>query len=335
MKMTKAFMLTASIVITAMMTGFMSQAASAETIIRITLQLQKTHPLGENLMAWKEIVERESHGELTVQIFPSSQLFKDTYVAQAVGSGAVPMGTASLSSFAGDVPAVDFVYLPFMMDSAAKIKAVTDPGSPIRKIIDTAVLEATNNKILWWQSYGRTVYLSNNTPFRTPDDIKGKKIRTFGRLLGWTVEALGGAPTLMSGSRQFLAYQQGAVDGGITGITAVKSRKLYEVMDYLNLTYDSNIEFVAVMNNDFFNNLPSAHKAIIEKASLIVEKDLRQKITYLEEAALEAVKDEIEIIELSEEDRQQWREATKDVVHRFTEESGPLAKDVVDLLNKL
>lgn len=313
----------------------MSAAAFAEIIIRVTLQLQESHPLGENLKSWKEIVERDSNGQLKVQIFPSAQLFKDNFVGQAVGAGAVPMGTASLSSFAGDVPAVDFVFLPFMMDSPAKIEAVTNVNSPIRKIIDTAILEATNNKVLWWQSYGRTVYLSNNTPFRTPGEIKGKKIRTFGRLLGWTVEALGGAPTLMSGSRQFLAYQQGAVDGGVTGITAVKSRKLYEVMDYLNLTYDSNIEFVAIMNNDFFENLSLAHQDIIEKASLIVEKQLRQKITFLEESALEAIKDEIVIVELSDEEREQWREATKDVVTRFINEGGPLAQDVVSLLNKL
>jgi C4-dicarboxylate-binding protein DctP len=312
-----------------------STAAFAETTIRITLQLPESHPLGVNFAEWKEIVERESDGELQVQIFPSAQLFKDKEVPQAVGSGAIEMGSASLTRFAGDVPAVDFVYLPFMLDTPEKIAAATGPNSPIRAKIDGAVLEATNNRILWWQAFGRTIYLSKDKALRTPDDIKGLKVRTFGKLLGWTAEALGGAPTLMSGSKQFLAYQQGAVDAGITGITAVKSRKLYEVMDYLNLTYDSDIEFVAVMNNDVFEGLSPELQKIVVNAGLTVEKNLRQKIAGLEAAALEEVKDKITIVELSDADRQQWRDATSGVVDRFTAEGGDLAKEIVDMLNEL
>ncbi len=312
-----------------------STAAYAETTIRITLQLPESHPLGVNFAEWKEIVERESKGELQVQIFPSAQLFKDKEVPQAVGSGAIEMGSASLTRFAGDVPAVDFVYLPFMLDTPEKIAAATGPNSPIRAKIDGAVLEATNNRILWWQAFGRTIYLSKDKALRTPDDIKGLKVRTFGKLLGWTAEALGGAPTLMSGSKQFLAYQQGAVDAGITGITAVKSRKLYEVMEYLNLTYDSDIEFVAVMNNDVFEGLSADLQKIIVDAGLTVEKNLREKIAGLEAEALEEVKDKITIVELSDADRQKWRDATGGVVDRFTAEGGDLAKEIVDMLNEL
>jgi C4-dicarboxylate-binding protein DctP len=299
------------------------------------LQLPETHPLGVNLNAWKKIVESKSHGDLKVQIFPSAQLFKDKEVPQAVGSGAIEMGTASLTRFAGDVPAVDFVYLPFMLDTPAKIAAATGPDSPIRAKIDAAVLKATNNRILWWQAFGHTIYLSKDKALRTPSDIKGLKVRTFGKLLGWTVEALGGAPTLMSGSKQFLAYQQGAVDAGITGITAVKSRKLYEVMNYLNLTYDADIEFVAVMNNDVYESLSPENQKIIMDAGRTVEKNLRTKIANLEAAALEEVKDKINIVELSDADRQKWRDATTGVVDRFTSEGGPLAKEVVDMLNGL
>ncbi len=68
----------------------------------------------------------------------------------------------------------------------------------------------------------------------------------------------------MSGSKQFLAYQQGAVDVGMTGLSAVKSRKLYEVMKNMTLSYDNVIEFVAIINNKFFNSLSPKSKIIIE-----------------------------------------------------------------------
>ena len=81
----------------------------AETI-RVTLQLAETHPLGQNLTAWKTCVEGKT-SDLDIQIFPSAQLYKDNQVPEAVGSGAIEMGTASLTRFAGTVPAVDAVYV--------------------------------------------------------------------------------------------------------------------------------------------------------------------------------------------------------------------------------
>ncbi len=306
-----------------------SSAAQAETTIRVTLQLPESHPLGVNLNAFKKIVETESKGELKVQIFPSAQLYKDKQVPEAVGSGAIEMGTASLTRFAGTVPAVDFVYVPFLLDTPEKVNKATAPGSAVRKKIDDAVLKATGARILWWQAFGRTIYLSKKDPIRVPADLKGKKIRTFGKLLGWTAEALGAAPTLMSGSKQFLAYKQGAVDAGITGLTGAKSRKLYEVMDSMTMTFDSDIEFVAVINDTFFQSLKPEHQALIMKAGKTVEKELRDNVAKIEAEALAYLRTKTKIIELTDEERQKWRKATASVVDRFVKEAGPLAGEVI------
>ena len=313
--------------LTAGATLLAANAASAETI-RVTLQLPETHPLGVNLNAWKTCVEGKTD-DLEIQIFPSAQLYKDSQVPEAVGSGAIEMGTASLTRFAGSVPAVDAVYVPFLFDSEEKVKKATAPGSEVRNILDTAVLEETGARILWWQAFGRTIYLSKD-PIRVPADIQDKKVRTFGKLLGWTVEALGGAPTLMSGSKQFLAYQQGAVDAGITGLTGAKSRKLYEVMPNMTLTLDSAIEFVAVINEDFYQSLGAEKQEIINSCGQMVEADLRNSVLQIEAETLEYLRDKLNVIELSDEERAQWREKTTSVVERFVENGGETAAAVIE-----
>ena len=302
-------------------------SASAETI-RVTLQLPETHPLGVNLNAWKTCVEAKTD-DLEIQIFPSAQLYTDKQVPEAVGSGAVEMGTASLTRFAGTVPAVDAIYVPFLFDSEEKVKAATAPGSEVRAILDSAVLEETGARILWWQAFGRTIYLSKD-PIRVPADIQDKKVRTFGKLLGWTVEALGGAPTLMSGSKQFLAYQQGAVDAGITGLTGVKSRKLYEVMPNMTLTFDADIEFVAVINEEFYQSLSPEKREIIDACGLEVEAQLRDQILQIEAETLEELRTKMNVIDLTDDERAQWREATASVIDRFVEEGGPTAAAVIE-----
>jgi C4-dicarboxylate-binding protein DctP len=305
-------------------------AAQAATTIRVTLQLPETHSLGQNWLAFKDIIEKESGGELELQLFPSAQLYKDKQVPEAVGSGAVEAGSAFLGRFAGSVPAVDVINLPFFFRDETHLRAAAEGGSSMRTILDQAVLDETGAKVLWWQAFGRNIYLNKGEAIRTPADLEGKKVRTYGKVLGWTVEALGGAPTLMSGSKQFLAYQQGAVDVGMTGASAVKSRKLYEVMDNMTLSYDSAIEFVAVMNNDFFNSLSNEHQKIILAAAAKVEQDLRDQVYAGEVNMVKEVADKINVVELSDAERAQWVEATQSVVDRFVEENGEVAAKVVE-----
>ena len=318
----------------ALAAALVSSALSAATTIRVTLQLPESHPLGDNWKEFKQIVEEKSKGDLKVVIFPSAQLYKDNQVPEAVGTGAIEAGSASLGRFAGSVPAVDVVSLPFLFDGEAHLRTNVAAGSKMRTILDEAILKETGAKILWWQAYGHNVYLSNGKPIRTPDDLKGKKVRTYGKVQGWTAEAFGGAPTLMSGSKQFLAYQQGAVDAGMTGLSAVPSRKLYEVMENMTVSNDSIIEFVAVMNNEFFNSLSPENQAIITDAAKTVEANLRDYIFSSEEEMAKSVEDKMNVIYLTDEERALWRKAAEPVVERFISEVGPMAKDVLDAVRE-
>ncbi len=302
--------------------AFGGAMATAETTIRVTLQLPKTHSLGQNWLDFKALIEAKSGGELQLQLFDSAQLFKDKEVPEAVGSGAVEAGSAFLGRFTGAVPAVDVVAIPFIFENEAHLRASVASGSAMREALDSAIQAETNNKVLWWQAFGRNIYLSNGSAIRTPGDMKNKKVRTYGKIHGWTVEALGGAPTLMSGSKQFLAYQQGAVDVGMTGASAVKSRKLYEVMDHMTLSYDSAIEFLAVMNNDFFEGLSAEHQTIIMEAAAEVEANLRNAIYTQEVAAVEEVTSKMTVVTLTAEERAEWVAATAGVVDRFVAEAG-------------
>lgn len=308
--------------------------AAAQTKLRLTLQLPLTHHLGQNVESFKQEVERESGGEITIEIYPSAQLYKDSEVPQAVASGAIEMGVASLTQFAGTVPAVDVFYLPFLFDSEAKVKAATAPGSGIRKGIDDEILK-TGTRVLWWQAFGNTIVLSKKDPIRLPEDLKGKKVRVFGRTIGDTVAALGGAPTMISGSEQFVAYQRGTVDVGMTGVTAVKSRKMYQVMDYLTVTNHADIEFIVLVNEKAWQSLTDKQREIMSKAGMRVESELRNKMAELEREALDAVRGEMKIIELSDAERDAWRKATQSVVDTFIERAGPLGVDLVSQARKL
>ncbi len=307
----------------------MTSMLQAAQTIRVSLQLPISHSLGENWKEFKSIVEKESKGELKVVIFPSAQLYKDKQVPEAVGTGAIEAGTAFMGRFTGSVPAVDVVSLPFFFKDEAGLRAAVKSGSHMRGILDSAILKETGAKILWWQAYGHNVYVNSGKPIRVPSDLKGKKVRTYGKVLSWSVEEAGGVPTIMSGSKQFLAYQQHAVDVGLTGLSAVESRKIYEVMDNVTLSYDSIIEFVAIMNNDFFNSLSPKNQDIILKASATVEQNLRDKVYSSEEAMAKRLESRMNVVRLTSDERKEWESIAKPVLERYRAKVGSMADEVI------
>ncbi len=312
----------------------MASPAQAEKTLRITLQLPIKHHLGQNLLDFKQEVERETGGSIKIEIYPSAQLYKDKEVPQAVSSGAIEMGVASLTRFAGTIPAVDLFYVPFMFPDAEKVRKATEPGSPIRGPLDAAILK-TGARPLWWQAFGGAIILSRKEPIRLPADMKGKKVRVFGKTLGEFVKAVGGVPVLMSGSKQFLAYQRGTVDAGMTGLTTIPSRKLYQVMDYVTLTNHADIEFLVLINEQVWQGLTDRERSVINTAARRVEKDLRNKMGQLEADALAFARKKMKVIELSPEDLQQWKKATTSVVDTYIRNAGPLGQQLVEAAGRL
>lgn len=304
-------------------------AAAQETTLRISLQLPLKSHLGQNLAMFKEEVEAQSGGDIAVEIYDSATLYKDNEVPQAVGSGAIEMGVASLTRYVGDIPAVDIFYQPFLFDTEEKVRAAVAKDSPVRGPIDEAIKD-TGSTVLWWQAYGGAIMLSNGGPIATPADMEGRKVRVFGKTLGDFVSAAGGAPTLISGSEQYLAYQRGTVDIGMTGVSGVQSRSLWEVMDTITVTNHADIEFIVVVNTEFWESLPGEHRAIISEAAANAEAHVRDEMASIEAAAYAAAEENgMTIHRPTAEELAAWRAVSQPVYDAYLEQAGDLGAEIM------
>ena len=316
--------------------GLSVPAMAADKTLRVTSQLPPTHPVTANLLEFQaKVAETCPNAGLELQIFHSAQLYKDSEVPQAVASGAIDMGTASLTRFAGTIPAVDIFYVPFTFRDPEHVKAATAPGSAPRALVDDAILK-TGARVLWWQAVGNAILMGNGE-WRLPEDLKGKKIRVFGKTLGDFVEAVGGAPALISGSEQFLAYQRGTVDGGMSSPAGIISRKIYEVLPYTIVTNHADVEFVVIVNEGVWQSLSQEQRDCIMQAGAAVEAGLRDAIIQKDQDALTYVRDntEMEVIELTPEERAAWVESAAPVREKYLESAGPLGQKLIEEVNKL
>lgn len=312
--------------------GLTLVAGTAQAVekMRISLQLPLKSHLGQNLLVFEKEVEARTNGAIDVEIYDSAQLYKDKEVPAAVGSGAIEAGVASLTRYVGDAPVVDVFYMPFLLNSEAKVRAAVAEGSVVRTTIEKEVAK-TGGQILYWQAYGGAILLSKGGPIRTPADMKGKKARVFGKTLGDFVTAAGGAPTLISGSEQYLAYQRGTVDIGMTGVSGVKSRKLWEVMDTITVTNHADIEFVVVVNTNWWNGLSSEIHGHIRAAANIAQESVRDAMTQIEADAYAAAKaNGMNVVELTDQELEAWKAVTKPVYDSYLQATGGLGKTILD-----
>jgi C4-dicarboxylate-binding protein DctP len=245
-------------------------------------------------------------------------------VPTAVSTGQIEMGVSSLARFAGTIPAVDIFNVPFLFPTQEAVRAATAPDSPVRAPLDAAMAEK-GARPLWWQPYGLALIMLRDGVAKRPEDIAGRKIRTFGKAHEAFVNALGGAATNISGSRQFLAYERGTVDGGMTGPTTIKDRKLYQVLDSAALTHHAAIEFVVLINEDLWQSLSDSERAILSDAARAVENELRDQFPSLAQDALdEAAANGMAIYQPTEDDMAAWRAATEPLKQVYVEAAGEL-----------
>lgn len=312
--------------------SLMGTAAAAQEKMRISLQLPLTSHLGENLVLFEKEVEERTGGAIDVEIYDSATLYKDKEVPAAVGSGSIEAGVASLTRYVGDAPVVDVFYMPFLFNTEDKVRAAVAEGSVVRETIEEEVAK-TGGQILYWQAYGGAILLSNGGPIRTPEDMKGKKARVFGKTLGDFVSASGGAPTLISGSEQYLAYQRGTVDVGMTGVSGVKSRKLWEVMDTITKTNHADIEFVVVVNTDWWEGLDPEIRGHIEAAAKVAQDDVRDRMSQIEADAFAAAEENgMTIVDLTDEELAAWKEVAQPVYDSYLAATGDAGKKILDSL---
>ncbi len=333
--MKRQFLKTLSVAVMVSAGFFFSTEALADRTLRLSLQVNTKHPVGANIVFFKEQVEKASDGKLKIELYDSAQLYKGNEIPQAVGSGAVDMGLVLIDEYAGTIPAVGLFSVAFLFPSYEVLGKAADPSSPVRQEIDE-LIRKTGTRVMWWQDYGPIQLLSKDDPISEPAQMKGKKVRVLGKPSGDFINALGGIPVKIGGSEQFIAYQRGTVDIGMTGTTAIQSRKLFEVMNSVTITNHAQTEFLVVVNDKLFDSLTAQEKKWMGDAALAAEMKMRAetKKDNLDSEQFIKEKTSMKVINLTPAQIKSWQEAAKPAIDAYIKDAGPSGQRLVDEVRK-
>lgn len=304
--------------------------------LRVTLQLPITSHLGSNLSQFKTEVERRSEGAIAVEIYDNSRLYRDDEAVGAVASGAIEMASVSSKQLTGKVPALGIIEQPFLFNSEALIRAAVSPDSDMRLLLDKAIVEATGIRVLWWQSYGSSVFFSKARDVRHPSDIRGQKVRVAGENMATFTRHCGGVPFLISASKQYQAIKDGTVDMIMTSITGVDSRELWKVTDTITRTEHAAAEFPVLINEKVWQSLGPRGQSAVAEASSAAERDLRDRMADIEARAYAFAREKgMKIHELTPDDVSEWRACSAALLDEYMKEAGDLASKLMASYGRL
>lgn len=239
-------------------------AADAKKItIRFAGTLPVAHHITKSQEHFKKLVEEASKGNITVQVYPAGQLYKDIDLVDVIPKGSVEMAIANLGQWAGLVPQVAIFDLMGSWDSQAHFYRTQDDGV-VRNVIAKA-MEKQNALLLNTIDYGEGTYITNK-PLKKLADFKGMRIRASTEYNTLQVLALGGASSLLSSAEVYQGLSLGTIDGAITGPSSFIARKLYEVAKYDMRNTWGRGNFGTVVSLKWWNNLPADAKEILTKA---------------------------------------------------------------------
>ena len=303
--------------------------AFAATEIKLSNQFPPSHHVSKGLVVFAEKVADHSKGELSVKIFDSAQLFKDTEIVEALQDALIDAGLVPVNKWSGMIPAADVFEMPFVFKDLESPKKFLAAGAD--KILDEE-FQKKGVKTLFWVDYGYIQFFNNKRPLKMPADFQGLTMRTFSSGDAETLRALGAAPTVMSSSEMYMALQRGTVDGATTGMPAAVSRKVHEVQKHMTKANYTTAQFVVQGNLDWWNSLPEAHRDAIHKAGLDAEEWIRGAIAQSENEAEKVIRDAgVEIYSPTGEEREAFVKATEPVRATFAEKTGDVGKTLIGM----
>lgn len=276
-------------------------------------------------LKFKEIVEENSDGRITVEIYPNSQLGNERELIEATQMGNVTMcstSTAPLAAFKKEFFAFD---LPFVYNDRETIYEILD-GEIGQSIIDT--LEDVDLIGLGFWENGFRHITTGKVPVYKKEDMKGLKFRTMENEIHMAAfKLLGANPVPMAWGEVYTALQQRTVDGQETPLELIYATRLHEVQDYITKTGHLYAPFILMINKDFYQGLAPEDQKIISDAIKEVTPLQRARAKEKELEAQEEMAKTIEIIELDNEEKLRFRESMTPAFDLVKEKVGD---DLVD-----
>jgi tripartite ATP-independent transporter DctP family solute receptor len=269
-------------------------------------------------------VQQKLGGKVLVQLYGSSQLGDDTEMMQKVKLGTLDF-TLPSTVMSSVVPAFGLFEMPYLVRDREHMKRIE------KEVVWPALAPLSEKSgyqvVAVWENGFRQITNSAH-PIKTPDDLKGIKLRVpKGKWRIKMFQAYGASPSAMGLSEVFVALQTGVMDGEENPLTQIYTSKFQEVQKYLSMTDHVYTPAYLVTSVRRWNALPADVRKGLSEAARDTQAFVYKTGAEQDEELLGKLKQAG--MKVNDADKAAFRAASKPIYEEFAKET-PNGKEMIE-----
>jgi tripartite ATP-independent transporter DctP family solute receptor len=290
-------------------------------------------PWGRGGEKWADLVRERTNGRINIKMYPGVSLVGGDQTREfiAIRQGVIDLAIGSTINWSPQVKELNLFSLPFLLPDYAAIDALTQ-GEVGKEIF--AILEKQGIVPLAWGENGFRELTNSKREIRSPDDMKGLKLRVVGSPLFLdTMSALGANPVQMSWADAQPALASGALDGQESPTAIFTAAKLHTVgQKFVTMWGYVADPLIFAVNRDVWQSWTPADREIVRQAAIdagsFVIASARQGLTEAGRPLLKEIEGlGVKVTQLSDRERDQFAIATRRVYARWKAQIGKALVD--------
>ncbi len=308
-----------------------SAAAQEVVIAKLATVAPDNTPWSEQLAAYKKRVESAAAGKVKVKPYLGGSLGDENLTVSECKRGAIQLWGGSTGALASVVPELALLELPYLFGNAEEADHVLDDVvfADFEKL-----LAQRGFVLLFWAENGYRSFGTKFGPVKSPDALKGKKMRSQESDVHIdTYRALGASPVPIAVTEVLNALQTGIVDGFDNTPLFAFAASWYQGIKHYTVTEHIYQPAAVLASKKWFDGLPpdiqkairgdpKTEAALGRKGVRAIGPDLLQNFAAAG----------IEVHALSAEEKAAFAKATEKVHDQFARGKG---KSVAPLLKKV
>lgn len=277
-------------------------------------------PHHQSAIKFKEEVEEATDGRVKVNVFPSGQLGSAREMFEGLQMGTQEIALVPTARISGFAPELQLFDLPFLFPDRETGYKIMD-GEVGTELLDKLLEQNVKGVAFYEDGYK---HFTANRPVASVNDFNGVKFRTMeSPIIINQFKALGAVPVPIDFGELYNSLQLGVVEGQENPLVTIESNKFYEVQSHITLSEHAYLAHVLIFSNDWFEKLPEDIQEILYEKGREIAVWQRQAVQDEEVKYLETIRDSgTTVIELTDEQKDELKEATKSVHDEYSKEFG-------------
>ena len=240
-------------------------AQAQQKTYKIGYILSLDSQLGAGAKAFADDVAKRTGGKIRIEQEPNSSLGGEVEMMKGMQQGTVDMAFITGAPLPNFVPEVGVFSIPFIFRDFAHAYAVFD--GPIGK----GYLDKFKDKdlvALAWGENGFRQITNSKRPVKSPEDLKGLKLRLpQSDVMMAGFKTLGAEVAALPFPQLYAALQSGQFDGQENPIATILASKFSQVQKYLTMSGHVYDPAVILVSKDVWGELSEADKTNLLEAA--------------------------------------------------------------------